>query len=399
MASFFDRGNNKAIILGYDEIIASPNSVKSCLYCLQQNEVEALIAVLEPLEWVTRWFSETNAFIDPNVVYNFSAVIQGKLMNGCCGDIPLTRFTADGTFQESDDGGITWFDALSDDPRNGTIGFPPVAGDDGDDKKCAGANSLVTYFKNAQISIKNAKDAEASAADISAIIVGILIVVGVITGGWMFAFIGELIALIYANLTAAEWDAAFTTDTWQKLVCIFFDNMQDDASFTLAGWETVIGAVEAAGFSSTAVDFLTSTIKALRETGLSNVARSSYGGALDCTCSDNCSSIASWNEQIAGVLGTIVDRDDTSITVAADFYTGGGYYATSITTGDPDVCCTLIGLILISGTKYDNAAWSTCGHDPSLAADGAGTGYIGISVNLIFNSSNAPFTVKYEFSS
>lgn len=386
----FDRGNNKAIILGYDEIIVSPISTKSCRYCLAANEVEALLALCEYIYWETRWESNTDAPLDISLIRDFANDLDFKLMTPCCDDIPLSRFTEDGIYQTSDDGGVTYHDDISNDPRNGTVGFPPISGSDGSDKRCQAANSIVTYYKGNVALIQTAKDNEATASDISAILIGTLIVLGVITGGWLFAFLGGLIALIYANVTAELWEAAFDDAAWHTLLCIFYCNMGDDASFTLDQWQEIIGEIETAGLDSIAADFFVQTLKGMRETGLTNAARSGYGGSLDCfDC--GCADCVQWyyNVNGGGTPENFTQTDECTWQIVADEVSAGHWSASACTTLDQsdNTICSYIDYAVLSGAGSLTITFFPCGsNSPS--------GLTNISTWLVVFESNAPLTME-----
>ena len=75
--------------------------------------------------------------------------IGGKNMScGCGNDGTLSRYTEDGDYQVSYDGGATWVDAPNQDPRNNVtlLPPPPIEGDIADEK-CKAANSVVAMFK------------------------------------------------------------------------------------------------------------------------------------------------------------------------------------------------------------------------------------------------------------
>lgn len=74
--------NFKRVLLNYDAIRAE--SADRCLFCLNRQQQMALIAILEPLSWKTRWYSPTNATIDTDWLSDFVAQLEAELMTDHC---------------------------------------------------------------------------------------------------------------------------------------------------------------------------------------------------------------------------------------------------------------------------------------------------------------------------
>lgn len=74
--------NWKRVLLNYDAIRAEPTD--SCLFCLNRQQQMALIAILEPLGWKTRWYSPANASIDTDWLADFVAQLETELMTDHC---------------------------------------------------------------------------------------------------------------------------------------------------------------------------------------------------------------------------------------------------------------------------------------------------------------------------
>lgn len=79
--SRYDAKRWKAIKHNYDEI-ANPNETEIAL-CLNETEVQVLLALTEYLEWPTRYYSLTNQQIDKQIVVNFAEELRCKLMCDC----------------------------------------------------------------------------------------------------------------------------------------------------------------------------------------------------------------------------------------------------------------------------------------------------------------------------
>src|SRR5690242_12085714 len=134
----------RALLLDYDALLEA--SETECSYCLSEREVSIILAFIDYIAWPTRYQS-TETEIDRNIIRTWAGNLALKLMNGCCGDNDLHRFTADGTYQSSSDGGVTWVDDPQDDPRNTYIEAPPIPGADSDGKRCAAADNVRDLFE------------------------------------------------------------------------------------------------------------------------------------------------------------------------------------------------------------------------------------------------------------
>src|SRR5688500_12499552 len=81
-------------------------------------------------------------------IWLYYSGIQGECEDmNCCVD-PLKRMLPDGTIQTSTDGGLTWQDTPSSDPRQTSILFPPLGGEDGATKACQASENAVAILKS-----------------------------------------------------------------------------------------------------------------------------------------------------------------------------------------------------------------------------------------------------------
>jgi len=274
--------------------------------------------------------------------------------------------TEEGVFQTSADGGTTWEDNPEADPRNGVVRFPTIPGEDGDAKRCQGANSIVAYLRIPVADIQAAKDSESTFAALSAILVGILIVIGIVAGGWVFALLGGALGVIFTAVSAAQWLAAWDEDAWQALLCAFYDNMEDDASFTPEGITALLADIAALDVDNIVKDFTHAMITTMGAPGLSNAARLQFPGELDC---DTCGQVACDTEWFAyNANGTaIVSQNGIHIIVDSEAVSGGLAFAT-ITTTDTDLCCKLMRVTAVSGTITECAVIACGQPDTAFSA-------------------------------
>lgn len=212
---------------------------------------------------------------------------------GCGGDTigeTLRRIGYDGIEEISNDGGETWTDNTTGDPRFYSAAFPGLAGPDGDTKKCEAANSMVGFFEDLQAQEKQALDNNESLAELFALLTAVLISLGIVTGGTTIAIAAVLnfVINLFAHLIPEDFDAQFTNDTWVDLLCVVYCNMGEDGSISMAQWIAIQEAVltDVGGYAG---HWLKGHIQALGTIGLTNAGRANYGGTRecdDCSCSD-----------------------------------------------------------------------------------------------------------------
>jgi hypothetical protein len=326
-------------------------------------------------------------------------------MSCCCGEQkpPIRRVNPDDNTktQISTDGGVTWVDDPLDPAVSGSVLPPPITAGVSATKCDAATNGRqhVTDFVAKVQEVITAGGVVWSAIDAVVIfLVGLFLLDPATIPAIVPVLIG-LFSIAFA-LTGTVWTDYFTSDVYDKITCALFCNMEADGSFTDGDASAVFAKMEMDLPSGVQKDFLLLVLRNQGAKGLNNMC--AYGGTADadcssCDCSDACPDISSFTEQLVGVLGTIIARDDRSITVQANYYSGDTNYYASINTGSSSICCVVKGFPMISGTKYDNFNWSTCGHNPLLGTDASGANPLDISVNGIYASSNVPFTIKFEF--
>lgn len=72
----------KTIQLNYDAI--RDQTEDRCLFCLNRQQQMALLAVIEPLGWLKRWYSPTDAPLDFDWIEDFYAQLAAELMTDHC---------------------------------------------------------------------------------------------------------------------------------------------------------------------------------------------------------------------------------------------------------------------------------------------------------------------------
>ncbi len=268
----------KAFQADYDYVFSLSDRV--CSYCLTDQQVAAMLVMTEYLKWPTRWV-KSSGNIDPAIILNFSSGLESNLMSGCCDDnIPIQyRYSTAGVLQRSVNGGSVWEDAPQYDPRNYSPEFPPVPGDDGDDKKCSAATGAAQLIKE--------QVADQLTDDMSRYTLGQLI------NDWVKTFLessNPFTALVTVTsnqifaLVISVLRPALTDDVFDILKCILYCRMADDASFNDATWAIVRSDI-LSKISGVAGIFLEHLVYLIGVGGLTNIVRSGFADSGDCsTC-------------------------------------------------------------------------------------------------------------------
>jgi hypothetical protein len=364
----------KANLLDYDVLLALSDN--ECSYCLSEREVAMLLPFMDYISWRTRYIAtETN--IDQETINKWSANLARKLMSGCCGDEGLHRFNEDGVYQSSLDGGETWFDDSENDPRNNATYFPPLAGEDGAEKRCEGAANAQEFLK------QNLIDELASGlayAEIYSTIIGIIAILG-ITG------IGVIIGVVTAAIFVAGVivvQAAFTSEVWEDLKCILYCHIDDDASYNETQWGDVKNDI-LSQFTGVVQIILWNWVNALGFVGLTNSARSNMALGADCSdCAcENCSNLNNW----VLVYGTILEQSPGYLRIASTDAGSGNQSVRvrNLTSGEMPECCA-VTYDIITGVAT-NQAYYPCGSpDPVFSVPPPETCMYDINITNVFSA-------------
>jgi len=215
-------------------------------------------------------------------------------MSCCCGGefSIVYRWTELGVLQSSSDGGTTWVDDSSEDPRNSSPVYPPVPGEPSDDKKCDSAEGMSQLIKE--------QVGDQLTDDMSRYTLGQLITDWVKfylqTSNPFLALVNIAANQIFA-LVIALIRPALTGDVYHQLMCAFYCHMEDDLSFTDAGVEAVRSDI-LSDISGIAGVFLEHLVFLLGKVGLTNLARAQVGASGscdDCGCFEG-AQVFTWDE-------------------------------------------------------------------------------------------------------
>jgi hypothetical protein len=317
-------------------------------------------------------------------------------MSCCCDEAPVQyRYTSDGVLQRSTDGGTTWEDAPTYDPRNYSPQFPPMTGPDDADKKCLAATGAVALLKE---QVGNQLTDDMSRYTLSQLIkdwVGTMIESSNPFQALVTVTVNQIFALVIATLRPA-----LTDDVYDTLKCILYCRMATDASFNDAQW-ALVRSDTTSKISGIAGVFLEHLVYLLGTVGLTNLARASGASEGDCSACGDCAVHVYVDNQTTGVWELVLPDDgtDNQYTIPAQMNPSSGVYAVYqlfqvAVTPPPDLITAHFlsltssgGGIVNRGTVNPDGS-STAGHWPSPDECPSG----------IYAESNVPFNIIFTVS-
>jgi len=360
----------KAQLLNYDALLAASDN--ECSYCLSDREVQILLAFTDYIGWKTRYIS-TPTEIDSELISRWAATLARKLMSGCCGDGELHRFTPEGIYESSSDGGATWLPDPDADPRNTYIAIPPLPGAASAAKRCAAADNVRDLFEQYR---DNLIEIVGTTPTILYIVSGIVAFIGVLAG---ISGVGVGISVLFLTM-AAEMisiggtgiSAAITFTALETFRCLVYCRMDNNGVLTYAAWQQLL--VDIAGeFDGFAELFFYQTVNGMGYIGVNNAA--TMGAATaddcdDCACAIDCCSAAQITE---GTLVSITEEDGHCVmrVASATNPAAGGFEAVSIGNYGEGAgtypCCHIFAWTHQSGSTITTTGWTSCEgslHDP-----------------------------------
>jgi len=253
--------------------------------CINVNWASHVLGLLDRLAWEDAW-TGTEEQIEAAIqeVYTLMAAFN----SGGCGCLPagtLSRVNGDGTYQISTDGGTTWTDAPEIDPRVTSTRFPPIAGADGDAKRCAAAHNISAY-------VENWIDQMADVLEAGGVIVGAVLTAAalLLSGGALLALAAPLGGIMF-SAGAPVLRAAYDSGVYEAIRCAAYCNMGDDGEFTDFGAfmsdinDTLSGVAQIVTYNM---------FQMIGQVGVTNAAHSGVSTSDDCgdcdcdPCVDGC---------------------------------------------------------------------------------------------------------------
>jgi len=399
-----ERRNWKAETFPYDYFI--PDETQECQYCLTYKQAEILRGIIQPLGWLTRWWSETDATVDRDTIEAFRDDITRRLMMSCCTDDLIFTYDDDGNLQVSDDGGVTFTPAPQDDIRiNPKVKFPPMSGDDGSEKKCIAATGATDLLKS--------EIGDQLTDDMSRYTLAQLIT------DWTTTLIGtsnpfQALVTIIANqifaLVIATLRPALTDTVYAILKCILYCRMSDSAFFSEAAWQNVRSDITAQ-IGGIAGVFLEHIVYLLGNGGLSNLARAGGAATGDCSdcaeCPSNCDpsgwAVGLWLSDVlyigAPACGAFVSSGDDYV-IADSTDRGDGQQVITLSVRDRATCCTIRPEFIGGEPPSVLHSYNNCPDRADYAtqvADETGSSCRSGTAWYFQMSSGGPWRVKFNF--
>lgn len=288
----------------------------------------------------------------------------------CCYDLVEHRVTSDGHTEIRINGG-DWIPDPND-PRLTGIALPPPIFDE-THTKCDAATNGKQHLEDFI-----AQESEALGASVDIFVLAVAIATAIVA-----LFFGQLeaipfiVPLILAAIPAliglgqAAWDAYWTSDERDKILCALYCTMKDDGTFDQTHFDLLVVRLHAKLTAGVAADAFVNQVVAMGAIGVTNAC--SYGSSASADCS-SCVCGCDLSHWIVA-LGTEISRTETEIVVQSVLVDGS--WVAEIRAPDITTCCDGIG---ITSTENNGspAQGNLCGLDypgdfPEALSGGAGT--------------------------
>lgn len=233
------------------------------------------------------------------------AQLMEVLAMACCGDdsstVTIHRLNpVTGSPEISKDDGATWT-SDPESPYNKAVLAPPPPILDTGDARCKAANNTIGEMRRLQAKYAGYLD---SISDLEDFIVTVIVDLAAIL---LLPLLGEALVLILTplipkvlgvlrdifSMTAAEYNALFTEEVWDKARCVVYCSTPDDLNYTQTDWQRIQQQLKGKlGASSTSAGAsLASMVDFWGVIGLKNASRIGDGGDESC---DACSCADEW---------------------------------------------------------------------------------------------------------
>lgn len=324
---------------------------------------------------------------------NIDCAEEVKGVSGCCCGEQTNvqqRFNTDtGVLEVSYDGGMTWETAPPEqDPRNAVLVYPDTLPEGTDPvKKCAAANSITKLIMNQYQEQYDELNADAQRADLVAIILGLLMLIGILATGGLLNILGLALAVLVANYDAATFAGFFTETFWHDITCAFYRNVANDGSFSQTSFHQVITDITMDyPINDMPGKWIYNLLQMMGAAGLSNASQLGLDAGLSCDC-DNCL-FSDWFVSV----GTLVSQSDTEIVGDAADGLDGHFYLT-FNSPSWSTCCCNIELEHVSGAITTVRGYCPCTLDYSNPAN-FGYAYTGQAANLMTFRADGAFRLR-----
>lgn len=398
----------------------TPPAIPSDTYCrriLIPNSPEwigTVTGALMPLIYSSEWVQTTG--ISPDEAAERALQMFNEYVNsgndGECGDmacceekVTLHRFDPDtGRPQISTDDGVTWKSDPAD-IQNMIPLYPPPVTDGGSSTKCDAAtnasehiNELITATGE---NLSTAATIFTLAVAVAETILGLFLII--ISAGALTAPVTAVATAIWAaatgvfNLGIEAYNAYWTVDKKDAILCALYCNIGDNGHFTDAQYQAFRSKVKSTLPASPALDIIMTAINAGGARGLSQMA--SYGNAAEADCS-SCDCVDCTVTAYAPLGATVPASYQGGCTWRFTSYVDGSnnvvYVWINNPSGvfDPNACGKITDISVVSGTLDGFGGYNDCVtgtlHFPVLDIKN-------ICGSQFYLPSSAPFVVDITF--
>lgn len=189
---------------------------------------------------------------------------------------PALRYSADcDCVQFSPDGGTTWIDQPSNDPRSSdAYRLPPLTGTNEKCRAAEGMTELIRLMVNARIE-------DISSAELAGTILGIVAFIPGFNVLW--ALILTFVALAF-TIARELLEAAFTEPVYEQIRCIYFCNIDEDGQMSQEQFDAAYAAL--IDLDALARTWVQSVMNLVGAVGMSNagVALEAAADCDECEC-------------------------------------------------------------------------------------------------------------------
>lgn len=388
-------------------------------FCVNRHWLPAIEAMVQPFSFPERWGGtlEENRFAREQVrqLMALLQVTEDCTMGECCHDEFPPIFTTDSDGADllvSFDNGVTNQIYTQDERLNIFQVPPPVP--IAKDNKCDAASAVVAGLKDLKAGISTQC---ATATTVVGFITGIVTLIAGLIGGPIGAALGGLLGLIFTavwNMGCESYNALFTDERWNTVLCIIYCRMDDGGHITAQGWHNIIQDIRAQlpGYpspNSAAANYSGLVVSAGYL--LMNAWAYNYAADPDADCSA-CDCPICGHDWDASILGTETARGihppGTFILSGSVDVSGGQWieytaeanpvpppnFAVVIKSPNPDSCCRVF--YEVQTGSVSTAAWIACGNpqDPAFLSFSFLQGSF---ANYLELADASTFTVRVSF--
>jgi hypothetical protein len=323
--------------------------------CIEINRewIPYIIGLLWPAKFPEYWAGtlEENRAARRNV-QNLITILSealecGDMANNCCDGSELTivvqtRITIEGRLEISIDGGNVWTPSPQD-PMYSIPAMPPPVTAGVSANKCDAATNGQEHTLDLVGKIsQNLEDAITIFEFAVAIALAVLeIAVAIITGGIGSPNAIQIAIMIWGAATAAftagkaAFDAYWTDEVKDAILCALYCNIGDDGHFDEASYQAFLTDMQANTPSSPAMMLLVAEFKAVGPIGLNNMCSYGVNSGQDCSDCDCSCDLNNWVIQ----AGTIVSRTNTEIVLQSVLVSGS--WVAAIHAPTPSTTCKM----------------------------------------------------------